>query len=265
MAGALQSIAIWSPKGGVGKSILAVALALKLAERQRTVLIDGNADNPDLVSLLQCPGHPNVTGWAAPADPNQVESLLVRHSNRLWVLPGPPRYVEESSLSGPAMESILDTCRRAKFTAVVDLGSPLRDSTVAALDQVDRVLVPVTLDLLAVAPLRRLSRELDLLRLPESKFRVVINRHTNTREITAEDVRDFSDFPVEGIIPSARELAAAVNRGEVGTALAGETPVGKAVAKLAEPLFEADISSPAPEVRRSLIGSLIPGLRKGVS
>jgi pilus assembly protein CpaE len=252
----MQSVAVWSPKGGVGKSILAVALALKLAEQQRTVLIDGNADNPDLVSLLQCPGHPNVTGWAESPDPGQVESMLVRHSNRLWVLPGPQRYVEEASLSGPVMESILDTCVAAGMTVVVDLGSALRDSTIAALDRVDRIFVPVTLDLLSLAPLKRLHRELELLRLPASKFRVIINRHTNTREITADDVHEFSEFPIDGIIPSAKELAAAVNRGQAGVALSGTSLVGRAIAKLAEPLMANGLV----EARK---GGLFAGLRKG--
>lgn len=263
MAGALQSIAVWSPKGGVGKSVIAVALALKLATRQRTVLVDGNADNPDLVTLLQCPGHPNVTSWVTATDPSQVESMLVRHSNWLWTLPGPPRYVEESSLSGPVMESILDLCLRAKMTVVVDLGSALRDSTVAALDRVDRVLIPVTLDLMSVAPLRRLSRELDLLRLPESKFRVVVNRHTSSREITLDDIRAFSDFQIEGVIPSAKELAASINRGEIGAALSGDSPVARAMAKLAEPMIDGAVIPPTE--RKAGLSGLIPSFRKGGS
>lgn len=263
MAGAIQSIALWSPKGGVGKSVLAVALALRLAERQRTVLIDGNPDNPDVTSLLQCPGQPNVTGWTPPEEPADLESLFVRHSNRLWVLPGPPRYVEEGALSGPVMESVLHTCRRAGFTAVVDLGTPLRDSTVVALDRADRVLVPVTPDLLAVAPLRRLRGELELLRMPESKFRVVVNRVSTSREVTVEDIQGFSDFALAGVVPSSRELAAAVNRGEIGVALGRETPVGKAVASLAEPFMEEGILMPVR--RRRAWGGLLLGLRRGGS
>lgn len=258
-----QTVAVWSPKGGVGKSILAAAVALKLAERQRTALIDGNADNPDLVNLLQCPATPNVTGWAPPDEPTQVESLLVRHSGRLWVLPGPPRYVESESLTGPVMESVITSCQAADMAVVVDLGSALRDSTLAALDLADRVWIPVTLDLLAVAPLRRFCRELDLLQLPRQKFRVVINRHTNTREITVEDVRHFSELPVEAIIPSARDLAAAVNRGELAGALAGGSPVGKAVARLVEPL--ADQAEAVRPERAGTLSRLIAGLRGGGS
>lgn len=260
MAGTVQTVALWSPKGGVGKSVLAAALALKLAERQRTVLIDGNPDNPDIISILQVPGHPNVTGWSVPEDSDQLERQLVRHSHRLWVLPGPPRYVEEGVLTGPLMESILQSCQRAGFTVVVDLGTTLRDSTVAALDVVERVLLPVTPDLLSVAPLRRLRVELELLRIPDAKFRVVVNRLSSSREITVEDIEAFSEFPVEGTVPSSKELAAAINRGEIGVALGPQTPVGQAIAKLASPFCEGDLV--VPDRPRSLFSGLL-SLRRG--
>lgn len=251
-----QSAAVWSPKGGVGKSLIAVAMALHLAEHQRTVLIDGNADNPDVVSLLQCPGHPNVTGWIENPGPDDLDSLLVRHSNRLWVLPGPPRYVEEAALSGPVMGSALELCRKAGMVAVVDLGSALRDSTVEALDRVDQILMPVTLDLLSLTPIRRLERELELLRVPRDKFRVVINRHTNSWEITVDDVRSLCPFPVAGVIPSARELAAAVNRGEAAVALSGGSPVGRALAGLCAPFLSREAAAADAGARRATGGWL---------
>jgi Flp pilus assembly CpaE family ATPase len=263
MVRSLRSAAVWSPKGGVGKSVLSVALALKLSETQQTVLIDGNADNPDIANLLQCPEYPNVTGWVNPSGPEQLEAMLVRYSNRLRVLPGPPKYVELESWKGSTMESVLGSCREAGDTVVVDLGSALRDATIAALDAADRVFIPVTLDLLAVAPLRRLHRELDLLRLPPAKFRVVVNRHTNTPEITVDDIREFSEFAVEGVIPSAKELAAAVNRGEVGAALAGASPVGSAIAQLAAAFTDAQKSPAEPARKPKILGGLLANWRGG--
>lgn len=265
MSAGLRSVAIWSPKGGVGKSVLAVALALKLAERQRTVLVDGNADNPDVVSLLQCPGNPNVARWNEKASPDQVESMLVRHSNQLWVLPGPTRYVDEHTLTGPLMGTVISLCLGAGMTVVIDLGTALRDSTIEALDKVDRILVPVTLDLLSVAPLKRIQRELELLRLSHDKFQVVINRLTSTKEITVEDVKRFTSFPIAGVVPSARELAAAINRGEIGVALAGTSPVGQEVARLAVPFIATAVQLPVVEQRKSSnsFTELLRGLRKG--
>lgn len=261
MAAVPQSVALWSPKGGVGKSVLAAALALKVAEQRPTVLIDGNPDNPDVTNLLQVPGYPNVTGWTPPSGRDDLERCLVRHSSRLWVLPGPVRYVEEGALTGPVMESVLEACLGEGFTVVVDLGSPLRDSTVAALDRVERVLVPVTPDLLSVLTVRRIQAELDLLRLPSFKFRVVANCIAQRQEITLEDIEAFSDFPIAGAVPSSPELAAAVNTGNFAVALGADTPVSRAVAGLAAPFLGAEPGL-MPESRRFL-GGLLAGLRRG--
>jgi MinD-like ATPase involved in chromosome partitioning or flagellar assembly len=239
MTAELQSAAVWSPKGGVGKSVLAASLAFKLAERAKTVLVDGNPDNPDLVTLLQCPGLPNISVWPNPTR-DQLELAFVSYSDRLWVLPGPPRYVEEHTCKGETMESILQSCLQAEMKVVVDLGTSLRDSTIVALDMVDLILVPVTMDLLSLAPLKRLAKELDLLRLPKNKFRVVVNRHTSTPDITLDDIREFVDFPVMGTVASSKELAGAVNRGEVARALSGTGPLGKGMAPLAASFFAVE-------------------------
>jgi MinD-like ATPase involved in chromosome partitioning or flagellar assembly len=224
-------VAVWSPKGGVGKTVIASALALLLAEKQKTVLLEGNADNPDLTTLLQCPSLPNIGTFPAEPTADLIEASLVRRTSRFFVLPGPTRLIDEKVLSYPAMETALKALRSAGMAVVADLSCSLRDSTLIALDLADRVLVPVTLDLLALTPVKRAARELEFLNLAPQKFRVLINRQTDTREITPDDIKAFSPFPVAGMVPSARQVAAAINRGEFEAALGPSSPIGRALAK----------------------------------
>lgn len=253
MAGGMIT-ALWSPKGGVGKTLLSAAVALRLAEKGRTVLIDGNADNPDLVSLLQCPSLPNVGTWPGRVAAEEVEAHLVRWTSRLFVLPGPTRFIDEAVLSGEVMEAVLRSLSGAGMNVVVDLPAGLRDSTLVALDVADRVLLPVTLDLLSLTPLKRVARELDFLKLPAQKFRVIINRQTESREITTEDIRTLSPFPVLGAVPSSRQAAQAINRGDLAAALAPTSQIGRAVGALLSGIL------PAAEPARSAAAAAAPRL-----
>jgi Flp pilus assembly CpaE family ATPase len=236
-------VVTWSPKGGVGKTMLAVATALQCAQVRKTVLVDGNPDNADLVSLLQCPNVPNISTWPGEVEQNAVEQHLVRRSSRLFLLPGPTRYVDEGVFTKDVMEHVLRTLRGAGMAVVVDLSSSLRDSTLMALDLADRILVPATLDLLSLTPLIRLAKEQDFLQLPLHKFRLVINRYTDTKEITAEDVREHSFCPVSGTIPSSRAVAAAINRGECESALGPASPIGKALSGFLPELLPTGLES----------------------
>lgn len=228
--------AFWSPKGGVGKTVLAVAAAMYLSQHRKTVLVDGNADNPDLVSLLQCPPEPNVTTWSG----GRLEEELVRLSSSLLVLPGPKHLVDERVLTKERMESVLLALREAGLAVVVDLTCGLRDSTLVALDLADRVAVPVTLDLLSVSPLGRLVREQEFLQFPFEKFRLVVNRYSDTREILVEDLEEYNVCPVAGVVPSYRAAAAAINRFDCAEALGPASPIGKAMSTLAPSLFSID-------------------------
>jgi len=232
--------AVWSPKGGVGKTLLSTAVALQLAQKQRTVIVDGNPDNPDLATLMQAPGTPNICGWPGQVKPEAVEAHLVRRSSRLFVLPGPARYVDEGVLTKEVMEDALRTLKAAGMAVVVDLSCSLRDSTLMALDLADRVLIPVTLDLLSIIPLVKLTKEQDILKLPIHKFKVVINRHTDTKEITLDDIREYSFCPVAGVIPSSKVAAGAINSGNCDAALGPTSPVGKAVAGFLSELMPAE-------------------------
>lgn len=239
-------IALWSPKGGVGKTLLSVAAALRLSERQRTVIIDGNADNPDLVTLFQTASTPNISTWPGQVQPDEVEGHLVRWTSRLFILPGPTRFIDETVLSGEAMEAAIRSLTAAGMHVVVDLPAGLRDSTLVALDLAHWVLFPVTPDLLALTPLKRVARELELLKLPARKFRVIVNRHAaESREISLADIRELSPFPVLGAVPSCRQAAQAVNRGDLQAALAASSPIGGAVAALLRGIVETEEPRPA--------------------
>ncbi len=70
-------LALWSPKGGSGTSVVAAALALVAAGREETRLADLGGDQPAILSLPQLPADAGpsggLAGWlaAGPSTPTE--------------------------------------------------------------------------------------------------------------------------------------------------------------------------------------------------
>jgi capsular exopolysaccharide synthesis family protein len=82
----LKNVVITSTIKGEGKSVVSANLALTLAHRQRTLLIDGDLRQSGLRELLNMQGHAGITEWwREPAD--IPEFFLRANSLPLWILP----------------------------------------------------------------------------------------------------------------------------------------------------------------------------------
>ncbi len=68
-------VVCWSPKGGVGTSVVAAALAVSAARRgERTVLVDLDGDQPALLGTA-VPGGEGVGEWVAAGDDVPLDAL----------------------------------------------------------------------------------------------------------------------------------------------------------------------------------------------
>ena len=238
---ALPSIAVWSPKGGVGKTLIATGLATHLVRRcgAPTLLIDLDPGNAGAAPLLQVSLLPSVLGFAAGGQ-------TVAHPTGLRILPGPSRLVDESLVTGQLAEAVLARARSEGFMTVLDLDADLRDSTVVALEQADAVLLVTTPDLLSIYACRRFMQEAQQAGFAPGKFRLVINRATARQEIPDAEILDLVHLPLAGKVPSLPGLAAAINRGMATATFRSNTEFAAAVHLIADSLEFAGV--PAPPV-----------------
>lgn len=259
-------IACWSLKGGVGTSLLAAALTVRMQLRgRRPLLVDLDPYKADQTALLQCSGSPSLLDWplacaggrgrVAGAEATQALSTdgvsteataagvvtteaVVRHPLGFHILPGPARPVAEGAVTQDLTERLLAALasgwRRTAASngaddVVLDLCSALRDSTLVSLERADLVLMVITPDMLAARAAYQFSRELVLLGLDASRFRLVINRDGGRAGLSPAELTELLPFPVAGRLPSVPRLAAAINQGHGARALAGRNPYTRAV------------------------------------
>ncbi|MFZ5816702.1 MAG: AAA family ATPase [Bacillota bacterium] len=230
-------IAIWSPKGGVGKSLLAAGLAVAISRRcaGEVLLADLDGGKADLAPLLQAARHPSILEFGG----ERLRTLA--HPSGIRLLPGPVRLTEEALVTGPLVDSVLTAAVASHAAVVADLDSDLREPTAVALSRADAVLLVTTPDLLAIYALRRFVQEAMAEGVDLSPYRLVINRSSEQQGIPEKEILELLEVELAGRLPSLPGLAAAINRGMLSAALRSDTDFARAVDGIADALQFAGI------------------------
>lgn len=249
-------IAIWSPKGGVGKTLLSVGLAVALSRRfaGEVLLTDLDGGKADVAPLLQAARHPNLLEYGG------GQLATVAHPCGIRLLPGPVRLTEEPLVTGPLVEGALTAALQQHAAVVADLNSDLKEPTAIALSRARAVLLVTTPDLLAIYAVRRFVQEAMAEGVDLSPYRLVINRTTDRQVIPDREIEDLLELPLAGKLPSLPGLAAAINRGLFSAAVRTGAEFGRAMEPLADALRFAGV----PPLDRGPGGpsGLIPALRR---
>jgi pilus assembly protein CpaE len=146
-------IAVYSPKGGVGTTTVAVNLALAIAahEPERVALVDLTSMGGQVATNLDL--RPKLTVAELIRDSQGTISsevlrttYLTRHDRGISVLAGASAPSTNALMSGGEAGRILEAVIAALPTVVVDLGSHLDERVMAGIDAADDVVIVVTPD-----------------------------------------------------------------------------------------------------------------------
>lgn len=219
-------IAVYSPQGGSGKSILAANLGVALSraldastQKGRVALVDLNLQFGDIDLMLNLSPDNTIAGLAQKGsiglDAELIEQYLATHEESgLRVLPAPSSPQHAESITVYTVEQILDLMRASYAWTIVDTPSQLQDTTLAALDAATTILLVATLDLLAIHKTRVALDMLRQLYAPE-KIQIVLNRANSETGITVAEVEESLGVPVRLQIPSdGRTVVPSVNEGK---------------------------------------------------
>jgi len=234
-----QVIAVFSPKGGSGRTTIAVNLALALHRETgtRVGLVDANLQFGDVGVLLNLnPKNRSVADAIGGGEPDKdiVESVMVSHSTGIRVLLAPPS-PEGADLVTPAyLRKIVELLKESHDYVVVDLPSGLNDHTLTVMDFADQIVVVSALEITTIKNVRLFLEVADQLDYDRAKLRLIINRSDTAQGIRIGDVEASIRRPVDGTIVSDGRLAVlAVNRGVPFVVSHPEAALSRDVIKLA--------------------------------
>jgi pilus assembly protein CpaE len=211
--------AVFSPKGGVGRTTIAVNLAVAVAQMgKRVALVDASFQFGDVGVLLNLnPRNKSIADLAGELQADEVESLdtfMITHSSGVRVLLAPPS-PEQAELIGPAaVRRVLQRLRRDHDLVVVDCPSSFNEATLAVLDEADLILTLLTLEITSVKNMRLFLEVCEQLGYGPDKIRLVLNRADSTLGIRVADVEHSIGRKVDHtIVSDGRSVVYALNRG----------------------------------------------------
>ncbi|MGB9673029.1 MAG: response regulator [Anaerolineales bacterium] len=256
-------IAVYSPKGGVGATTVAVNLGVTLQSNETpVVLVDGNLQFGDIAVFLNEQGKNSIVDLAPRVDEldaEVVESVLITHNaSGLKALAAPSRPEYAESVTGEQFTKVLQYLKRMFAYVIVDCSSYLTDITLATLDLSDILILLTTQEIPAIKDARLLFDLLSVLNINRERVLFVLNRYDKRIGITPEKISESFKYDISVSLPfDERVVIPSINRG-VPFMLGDKTrPLAKSYLQLAENLRQKIIKLTEVEpVQDNKIGHL---------
>ncbi|HUQ00169.1 MAG TPA: P-loop NTPase [Aeromicrobium sp.] len=218
-AGPHQVIVVASPKGGVGKTTVAVNLAALLAEQApgEVVLLDMDLQFGDVSTVLDLQPQYTVADAldSGAGDSMLLRTLLVSHPSNFYVLCGADHPAATGPVTGDEVRKLVHQFASTFRHVVIDTSAGLQEETLASLEEASDVVFVATLD---VATLRNVRKEVDVLAelglLPEHRH-VILNRTDGMSGLTERDAESTMGLPVEAMLPASSTVSLAANHGRL--------------------------------------------------
>lgn len=254
-------IAVFSPKGGVGCSTLAVNLAVALQVMgQPTALVDANISFGSVDVFLEIQPTRSLLQLVGDVDlvtSDAVLECLVEHSTGLQVLLAPLRPEEGDSIRGEHLQRVLSVLNQHFRFTLVDTWPSYDERVLAVLEVADIILVPIGPDLPAMKNLNSFLRVARLLNFEMEKIVPVLMRANSVSPGHLRDLEDFLKQPLRWrVVSDGKRATAAANTGTPFVLSARDSQISQNIFDLAKHLAGADEAhEPAKKTRLQQVGS----------
>ena len=220
-------IAVYSAKGGIGVSTIAVNLAVALQQMHGDIaLVDGDFQFGDVsvdwkIILLRL-----------------LAEVMVAHTSGVKLLLAPPQPELADAITPPMVAQTLKTLKKQFKAVIVDTTSQLTDRTLSILDNADCILLVISPELPAIKSAKLFLELAPQLELSKERLHVVMNRSTLPGGIPTAKIEKALNLTETYQIPDDPRLHTAINKGIAVVLQDASAPSAKAIHYLARTLWE---------------------------
>ncbi len=211
-------IAVFSGKGGVGRSTVALNLAvmLRMHTQERVALIDADLQSGDIHVLLNMntPSSIDDLREAVSLDAEIIHHSMARHESGLMILRAPLHTESAELFTEDEMKRIMVDLRENFDYLVVDMSANYSEANLMILEMADQIVLVTTLEVTSLNKATRFFEVAGRLGFPERKIVLVCNRVDTYYGIKPQQIEAHLRHQVAAQIPEENPLMVkAVNRG----------------------------------------------------
>lgn len=236
--GGAYVISVASARGGVGKSIFAINLAISMARFDAKVaFLDFSMFPGDAFLMLDVVPRNTIADLLGQGEMDQalLNSLMSKHPHGFSYLACPNEEFDIYSFDYESAIALLRAARTLFDYVVVDTGVYDLPPTNAAVDEADLIFLITTRDLARVMSSQRLIRNYKGRDFPEEKIKVIINHAEEGAELSEAEIEELLEHPVTAYLPSVGiETTFSINSGKPLASEKPDTPMIRVINKLAE-------------------------------
>ncbi len=207
-----QTVVVWSPKGGVGKTFLAtnLACAAAMSTQGEACLCDLDLYSGDVSVHLDLTGGPTLTDLVPglrSLRPEALDKYVQRHSaSKLNVLCGPKRPELSDLVTTEHVRLLLELARRRWGLVFLDTPPDITSDVVGeCIDAASKVIIVVTQD---IAALRQCKMAIDILQklgIQHDTVCAVLNLAVKDSLLPEQKIQEFLGVDLVGVIPQDRK------------------------------------------------------------
>ena len=236
------TFSVFSPKGGVGCSTVAINLSIAMAEelKQEVLLMDGKLFFGALDVLLNLKTQNSISDLIphiGSLDEELLHDVISEHPTGIKVLPAPLSPITAQGIRPEELHHIISAVQGIYSKVVIDGGNYLNENTVTLMDASHKILLVIHPE---ITSLRDASRFIEIcystLSIPKDKLLLVVNEYDHRDGISLGDIERTLQMKAFATLPwDARTPLQSVNRG-VPIYKQGKTPLRKSFEVMAKNL-----------------------------
>jgi len=199
-------ITVTGAKGGVGKSVVAINLALGLRQvtGHSVALLDADTHFGDVAMMLNLPADPPVTrsiGRVDTLDRETVVDQTVLHPSGIRILPGPAEPDGWEEVAPEQLERFIHLLAEAFDFVIIDTPDRFDHVVQQCVQSATLTMLVSSLDISSIADTKVALRLMHRWDYPPEKVRLTVNRTRKGGGITEKHVTQALNWPIFCSVP----------------------------------------------------------------